>query len=559
MKNSPKFKYAVVAIATVLAVACAEDPLEIPIPDVETEIIENPDYEIIRSMGLHTEGIVELDDQYIVEGDILIDKTDIDSMRLIPATRQARYKNTITGGREESIRVKITSSNVPNAEWRRAIFNAIDIWNAVPNCPVWFHKIEHTILYHDVIVRMSNEYSVAAANLPKNGEPGKGIVINPKIDWYNTTLEQKTYIIVHELGHILGLGHTDYIANYYADPIENSVDSPADNYHIHGTPDIEPNSVMDSHSAGLDRGDASSWWGFTAGDLAAIQSMYGNPIWSSEITGPSNCWTVSRPTYTLNFETNLTGPNVTWYVNNVVRQSGSSLSFTPTSLPLGQVTLKAIISFGGTNRETSKVITVDNPVISGPNYPQLNTSVTYSVSIPHEGVTFSGWTVTSGSYTSTSGLNSRDLTIKFTAATIYTLTANFILPGGGTSFVTKTIDLTPMSPLIIAVSSSTSFVGDDNLEAWVVNSYSSNVSFQWSVTGGASVYYYGAYYIVMRSYARGQVSIRCTAWDGNNLLGQSNTVTVDVYDMAPAAIEEQVEKGQKLRLQKQRNQSLNGI
>ncbi len=176
MKTLKNIKYVIGIIAAIFIVACTVDTLENSIPEVETNVIDNPDYEIIRSMGFQTEGITEWEDFYIVEGDIIIDKVDIDSLKLKPATRQARYKNYITNGREESIRVKITSNNIPDASWRRAVRDAVDLWNSVPNCRVRFYKIEKEVLYHDVKVEMSTSTSVAAANTPVNGRPGKKVL-----------------------------------------------------------------------------------------------------------------------------------------------------------------------------------------------------------------------------------------------------------------------------------------------------------------------------------------------------------------------------------------------
>ncbi|MDR0907317.1 MAG: M57 family metalloprotease [Rikenellaceae bacterium] len=353
MKKLCELKYAVAIVATFLISACTETPFLSN--DEFTEMIENPDYEVIRSMGYHTEGIVEKEDLYVVEGDMLIYKSHIDSLRHTPATRQARYNNIITGGKEDGIRVKISSNNVPDSEWRQAVYDAIDIWNAVPNCPVYLSKITQQLFTHDVKVQMSNEYEVSAASIPNSGDPGKNIYINPNIGDHNETHEQKVYILVHEFGHILGLAHTNYISNYASGETK---DNPENISYISGTPETEFESVMYSHAAGRSAGDASNWTGFTTGDLAAIQSLYGTPIWSSEIIGPNTSWTTSQPTYTVNVGTNLTNLTVSWYVNNSLIQSGSLLNFTPISLPLGQVTLKVVVSKGGHSRESTKIITV---------------------------------------------------------------------------------------------------------------------------------------------------------------------------------------------------------
>lgn len=89
--------------------------------------------------------------------------------------------------------------------------------------------------------------------------------------------------------------------------------------------------------------------------------------------------------------------------------------------------------------KTYKVI--DPLAIIGPNSVELNVNATYGVTILMDDATFNGWTVTGGTYTTTSGLSSRNLTIKFTEYEDYTLTANFTLPGNVPYSVTQTVDL----------------------------------------------------------------------------------------------------------------------
>lgn len=461
MEITQSFKQATIAMVVVFIAACAENPLDIPVSKTEVYGVENPDYEIIRSLGWQTENIVEEEELYVVEGDVLLYKSYIDSLKIMPATRQVGYADdgrTISGGRENGIRVKITSHNIPDAAWRQAVREAVEIWNNVENCPVYFYKIENEILPHNVKVDMDNTPAIADATPPYNGKPGSLIRINSNIDWYNTTHEQKVNILVHEFGHILGLGHTDLANTDYSLS------------HIEGTPDWsagqrDQNSVMRHNTAGEERGDVSSWNGFSAGDLAAIQAMYGTPIWSQEITGPLTAYASVPTTYSLNIGTNLTQLNIKWYVNDVLRQTGSSRTFSLVSPPQATLILRAVVNYAGVNYEASKRISVADFTINGPGSTTLNTDVTYTVvpDVLPAGVTFIGWTVSPNTYTTTNGLANRSLKVKFTGttATVYNITANFRLPNGSNYTTSKGVTVTPPPTPPAPVISTSGYILDD--------------------------------------------------------------------------------------------------
>ena len=206
---------------------------------------------------------------------------------------------------------------------------------------------------------------VAAALPPSNGMPGAHVHINNNYD--NLSLNQKVYIMVHELGHILGLAHTDLITS-----------NPW--WYIPGTPDwgsgqYDYNSIMLSGGSIPAWGSSAPGGSFSAGDFAAIQSMYGTPIWSHAIVGSDICSPTNPSTYTLNLGTNLTNFTVSWYVNNVLRQSGSSFNFTPTGLTNGQTaTLRASYSYGG-----STPVNVFKSILVNSSSSTIQTAIDFTV------------------------------------------------------------------------------------------------------------------------------------------------------------------------------------
>ncbi len=131
-------------------------------------------------------------------------------------------------------------------------------------------------------------------------------------------------------------------------------------------------------------------------------------------------------------------------------------------------------------------------VITGPDSPSLNTNVTYSVPTA-QNITFNRWEITGGGYTTTSGLNSRNLTIKFTSAATYTLKAIFNLPNNyGPYTATKTVKLSsPPLPTPVIKVSNYGYEWSGDLEVWRPSFYStpwftvqnpgSGLTYEWSI------------------------------------------------------------------------------
>jgi hypothetical protein len=141
------------------------------------------------------------------------------------------------------------SADVP-AVWKTATREAISNWNAINGTRLFLREVT-TRSAADVTVTLGYEDAnwIARAYLPtSNGRPGNNITINTK---YNTmSASNKEFAITHEMGHNLGLLHTNQTSGVF----------------INGTPTSDANSVMNSF--------VLPWNGFTAGDIRAVQILY---------------------------------------------------------------------------------------------------------------------------------------------------------------------------------------------------------------------------------------------------------------------------------------------
>jgi predicted Zn-dependent protease len=152
----------------------------------------------------------------------------------------------------------MTNNNVP-ADWVNAVVSAVNNWNNAPTATklnLNINPLNQIIfpLYGKICIQMYTENgssTIAYTYLPaSDGTPPNAIYINT---YYNSLSQsEKVFTMTHELGHAIGLHHTNQTAGTL----------------IPGTPASDPNSVMNSV--------VLPWSAFTTGDLTALSTLYPN-------------------------------------------------------------------------------------------------------------------------------------------------------------------------------------------------------------------------------------------------------------------------------------------
>ncbi|MBL6449413.1 hypothetical protein JMN32_24085 [Fulvivirga sp. 29W222] len=226
--------------------------------EILTPIPEEPSDELVAflvSSGFNEEEIKLEEDVFVINEDILISKDEVQkyvdgNKSDVSGASTEHYRGSYLVGNSYVTNIKFyIDSSVPSS-WITAIQGAVNQWNSVNGTKLYMSIVSSSSNANTIIgTGYSSQNWVARAYLPSyNGRPGHTMTINTKYNYLNSGY--KLFTIVHEMGHIFGLYHTDQTQGYF----------------INGTPSVDSNSVMNSYIL--------PWNGFTSGDVSAVQILY---------------------------------------------------------------------------------------------------------------------------------------------------------------------------------------------------------------------------------------------------------------------------------------------
>ncbi len=240
----------------------------------------------IKKLGFKQSDIHDYVDYYIVDGDILfaknaiIDttKTKLDANSDPSQLSKLRTEQTGTGsyvGANINVIIQVDPSM---SNYVNEITAAIGQWNSVPGSLV-FSIYNGTGPLPNVTIKNVNLGTgyCGLSQWPINGHPGALIEINEAF-MANYSFDQRQINIAHELGHVIGLRHTNWYINNEPVNGTDAVGSPAGAVQIPGTPDKftgDPNSIMNGGLCGQDPITLSNF------DKIAFQYLYPKEVFLS--------------------------------------------------------------------------------------------------------------------------------------------------------------------------------------------------------------------------------------------------------------------------------------
>lgn len=182
------------------------------------------DIALISSLGYDVAGIEKTDDGYLVEGDIWLTDEWLEEAEQQPQTRLTQHNKGYLVSQQYQNKLYINVGNLTSSSalWANPATNAIAQWNAVAKCYISISNTPGSNL-QEIKIRFENKSSFgnSTAKLMKvtppssDGKPGS-VTLNadctflPDVNNLFSSKEQNNamYLIMHAIGHSLGLGHS---------------------------------------------------------------------------------------------------------------------------------------------------------------------------------------------------------------------------------------------------------------------------------------------------------------------------------------------------------------
>ena len=257
-----------------LLISCQKDPVtELDENQKKNNTIESKELisskvkEYILSLGFSESEIVENEGSYIVNGDIEFPKTE--EYMYENSLKQARVADLISnrfylsifldeGDFNSSLRSKLST----------ALNNTITAYNNA-NSGLMFRRTTNSAGANLVINEawLGTDICGMGTWPTSGGQIGNLVRISQSVllNYSITSVSELTFLLAHEIGHNIGLRHTNWQASGESTAIQ-----------ITGTPTTDSQSVMNSGTCGY------SWNNFSSYDIVAINAVCPRQInWTS--------------------------------------------------------------------------------------------------------------------------------------------------------------------------------------------------------------------------------------------------------------------------------------
>lgn len=273
----------VTAMAVTLMVffvtSCNEEEIQPDQVEISDKVIEQ-----FKSLGFDVSDIQlenhynpitgETGHQYILEKDIAISPKTLEGMLKSdlfhegPVGEQYRTYNLVSAPRTIRVLGYTGGSNALDSKMRTALQWAVDNYNRINTNLSFTLSFGTSTGSYDIVVYRVSGGAGGSAGFPEGGKPYKWVQIYSGTSNYDTNVVE--HVITHEIGHCLGMRHSDYFnRSLSCGSGGNEGSSGVGAVHVPGTPSgYDSNSLMNACFSSSEDGEFGYY------DVRALEYLY---------------------------------------------------------------------------------------------------------------------------------------------------------------------------------------------------------------------------------------------------------------------------------------------
>ena len=206
-------------------------------PEVLSKIsslsLNNSDVQVVK----HTKLDGTIEDAFLIEGDIIITQDQLNKMDLHGGITTEQYRTTNLVSAPRTIRVvglSGTGTTALTTNMRAGLQAAINRYNNLGLSINFTLTFSSSTSGANIVVRRQIGSAGGVAGFPSGGAPYSSVTLYSGLASYSTGVN--AHVAAHEIGHCIGLRHTDWFSRQSCGENTNEGTSNVGAIHIPGTP-----------------------------------------------------------------------------------------------------------------------------------------------------------------------------------------------------------------------------------------------------------------------------------------------------------------------------------